>query len=134
MILRKILIPLTIILLAPQTGSANNDDDVSSDFFFDDLYSSKHIGANVTDTLSVDTTLNVTDMTLPKRLFGKLVYDRFRLTRDSVSIKKDNDNPLYNWISRQKRLQNDITMLRQRTMFSNPSLAVYNENLLPDPP
>lgn len=134
MILRKILIPLTIILLAPQTVSANNDDDVSSDFFFDDLYSSKHIGANVTDTLSVDTTLNVTDMTLPKRLFGKLVYDRFRLTRDSVSIKKDNDNPLYNWISRQKRLQNDITMLRQRTMFSNPSLAVYNENLLPDPP
>lgn len=86
-----------------------------------------------TDTLAVDTTINVADMKLPDRLFGQLVYTKFKFGQDSIVFGGDSDG-IYGWIDRQKRLADNVSYLRQRTMFKNPDVVPYNESLLPDPP
>ena len=129
--LRKIAVFITtyiFFITAANAATAESTDSVFS-LIEDFLITDTEIE---TDSLVIDTTLNVDDMKFPSRLFGDMVYNKWKLGIDTVSLKYRPQTSRFEWVARQKRLQNRLTQIKQNTYFANPDLVPYNEKLLPD--
>ncbi|MGM9799904.1 MAG: DUF3078 domain-containing protein [Muribaculaceae bacterium] len=130
---KKIFFSLILsVVVAASSRAAETTDSVFT--LINDLFLPSDDAPEIPDTLAIDTTLNVNDMKLPSRMFGVLVYDKFKYETDSIIVGKPSATSHFNWINRQKRLSDYVIHLRQRTMFANPDIVPYNVALLPDPP
>ena len=132
--LGKIALFITTFIIsfaAANAAPAESTDSVFS-LIEDFLITDAEIEEN--DSLAIDTTLNVDDMKFPSRLFGDMVYNKWKLSIDTISLKTMPQTSRFEWVERQRRLQSRLTQLKQNTYLANPDLVPYNENLLPDPP
>lgn len=90
----------------------------------------------VPDTLEIDTTIVVNDLSIPKLHFSNLVFDHYRPVDSTLFITSANsrDSKVFGWIDRQKHLNNIISNLHTNYFFNNPTGNYYIESLLPEPP
>ena len=103
-------------------------------------YSSQMLDINsidvdkIADSLKIDTSIFVDDLKFPARFFGPIVYTGFML-RDTIYAGHPLENdPAFEWISRQRKLQSRMAYMTNTISRDNPTLVPYIESLLPEPP
>lgn len=90
----------------------------------------------IPDTLVIDSTIDVSDLVLPKWFIATpIVFTQFeRLDSVPPFSRKFSDNPALQWADRGVSARRHLQETRQRFYVRHPELVRYNLANLPDPP